>query len=243
MNVKEIEVLNLGQATLVGHFENGSPEWLQAREGVGGSDIGTICGVNNFKTREQLLTEKLDPHFRPEPPSLPMRLGTEFESGIRKLWAEQNSNWLTVYGTGTWQSTKNNAFKANPDGLICWNNDDLGILEIKYSQARELPQSWVYQVNWYLAVLGLQRGIVVQCSGNKFIEHPIVRDQELVSVMFNEAEKYLNEMETRRNAIFFFLFLYLITIRFFTRLKAIPSAVRAAATRSSPAAAASVKCE
>lgn len=201
MNVKEIEVLNLGEATLVGHFENGSPEWLQAREGVGGSDIGTICGVNNFKTRDELLAEKLDPHFRPEPPSLPMRLGTEFEAGIRKLWAERNSGFLAVWETGTWQSTRNAAFKANPDGLIAWANGELGILEIKYSQARELPQSWVYQVNWYLAVLGLHQGIIVQCSGNKFIEHYVGRDETLIKRMFDEAEKYLNEMETRRNGI------------------------------------------
>lgn len=201
MNIKEIEVRNLDKAVIVGHFENGSPEWLQARAGVGGSDIGTICGVNNFKTRAELIAEKLDPDYQAPEPSLPMKLGTAFEDGIRRIWADQNKAFLTVYQTGTWQSTSNPAFKANPDGLIEWANGELGILEIKYSQARELPLSWVYQVNWYLAVLGLTRGIVVQCAGNKFIEHPIQLDEALVSVMFDEAEKYLLEIETRKNGI------------------------------------------
>jgi predicted phage-related endonuclease len=36
-----------------------------------------------------------------------------------------------------------------------------------------MSDAWLYQVNWYLMVLGLRRAVLVQCKGNKFIEFSI----------------------------------------------------------------------
>ena len=201
MNTLEFELQETGHARLIGHFENGSPEWLQARKGVGGSDIGTILGVNKFKTRAELMAEHLDPNHKALEPSLPMKLGTAFEDGIRTIWADIMAPFCTVEETGTWQHVANPEFKANPDGLINFHGGPVAILEIKYSMARELPQSWVCQVNWYMAILGLTHAVIVQCAGNKFIEHNLTLDKDLAERMFDEARNYLTEIESKRNGL------------------------------------------
>lgn len=193
MNEFEIQVEALGKACLIGTFESGSPEWHEARAGIGGSDIGTICGVNRWQTRQQLLESRISPPETISPPSLPMRLGTAFEPSIRRLWAEDNSQWLTVQETGTWQSLENGFWKANPDGFIRWNDGEIGILEIKFSQATDLQESWLYQVNWYLMVLGLRRAVLVQCKGNKFVEYSIEADPHIQAEMRTAAKLFEEE--------------------------------------------------
>jgi putative phage-type endonuclease len=183
MNEIENRVESLNKAFVLGHFENGSEEWLQARDGIGGSDIGTICGINQYKTRQNLLEERLSLTKTVLKPNLPMRLGTAFEPAIRRLWAEDNKQFLTVEETGTWESLENPYWKANPDGLIRWTDGEIGILEIKFSQAPKMPESWLYQVNWYLMLLGLRKAILVQCKGNKFIEHSITANINIQAEM------------------------------------------------------------
>ena len=173
MNEIETRVEALGKAMLIGTYESGSPEWHEARAGIGGSDIGTICGVNRYQTRTELLQSRQNGTQSLIEPNLAMRLGTAFEPAIRRLWLEDNYDWLTVVETGTWQSQENPYWKSNPDGLIRWNDGEIGILEIKNSQAPTMSDAWLYQVNWYLMVLGLRRAVLVQCKGNKFIEFSI----------------------------------------------------------------------
>lgn len=190
MNVIEERIAALGSSTLIGHFENGSPEWLEARSGIGGSDIGTICGVNPYKTAEELIEKRLSDSKTVLTPSLPMRLGTALEPSIRRLWLEDNAAFLDVVETGTWQSTKNPFWKANPDGIIIYKDGTLGILEIKFSQAAKLSDAWLYQVNWYLMLLGLDNAVLVQLRGNRFLEYDIKADKELQNKMRQAARLF-----------------------------------------------------
>ena len=193
MNEIELRVEALGKAMIIGHYESGSPEWLEARSGIGGSDIGTICGVNRYQTREQLLESRLSGSEAVIEPNLAMRLGTAFEPAIRRLWLEDNSQWLSVIETGPWESLENPYWKANPDGLIRWNDGEIGILEIKNSQAPALSDAWLYQVNWYLMVLGLRRAILVQCKGNKFVEYSIEANVNIQAEMRAAAKLFEKE--------------------------------------------------
>jgi putative phage-type endonuclease len=197
MNEIENRVESLGKARLMGRYLSGSPEWHSARHGIGGSTIGTICGVNTYQSRTDAL-ESILGIAPPIVPNIPMRLGTAFEDGIRKVWSEDH--WeLTVYQTGTWQSLENPFWKANPDGIIRDGLGDLSILEIKFSQASEVPKTWIYQVNWYMMILGLSKATIVQCKGNKLIQHDIAADP----VIFDEmrAEAALFEKEVKEDGI------------------------------------------
>ena len=197
-NMNEIEnrIETTGRAILLGHFESGSPEWHEARAGIGGSDIGTICGINRWQTREDLLESAVSGSKGMIEPNLPMRMGTAFEPSIRRLWAEDHPE-LTIVETGTWRSVVNPFWTANPDGIIRDHEGELSILEIKFSQARELPESWVYQVEWYCMVLGLTHATIVQCSGNKLFEHKIKANVFRQLEMQDAAIKYERELRER----------------------------------------------
>ena len=133
MNItQKIEALGFGK--YLGTFEPNSPEWHEARKGIGGSDIGALMGKSPFKSPFQLWAEKTGQLSDEIEPSMPMKLGTAFEPAIRQLFQEENKDWLTVHETGTWQSKENSLLKANPDGIIEWKDGELGVLEIKFTR-------------------------------------------------------------------------------------------------------------
>jgi putative phage-type endonuclease len=176
---QKIEALGFGR--YLGTFKPNSQEWHAAREGVGGSDIGALMGKSPWKSAYQLWAEKTG-HLSDEiKPSMPMKLGTAFEAPIRELFREQNEGWLKVYETGTWQSVANPILKANPDGIIEWEDGKLGVLEIKFTRQYwdELPEHYNLQVQHYLQVLGLERGIVVAVAGGDWKEFEVVWDDSL----------------------------------------------------------------
>lgn len=173
------KIEDLGYAKLIGTYETGTPEWHAARQGISGTDIGAIMGVNPYKSPYTLYMHKTG-QLPPITANTAMRLGTAFEAPIKALWAEDNAGFLTVHDTGTWQSTLDETFKANPDGLIQWANGELGVLEIKYTRFKwdTLPEHYRLQVIWYLWVLGLKRGIVVAVAGGEMIEYPVYLNED-----------------------------------------------------------------
>lgn len=195
MSEIESRIENLGKARLLGHFESGSPEWHEARAGIGGSDIGTICGINQYKTREDLLNERRTGVRDLTPPNMAMRLGTAFEPAIRHLWAEDNWHSYTVTETGTWVSNENPLWKANPDGILKDSNGDLGILEIKNSMLANPARSWIYQVNWYMLTLGLSYAKIVQCKGNRLLTYELEADQSVFDEMRQAAVSFERELQ------------------------------------------------
>jgi predicted phage-related endonuclease len=142
MNSIDQDIEKLGSAKLLGYFEHDSTEWHEARKGVAGSLIGSLMGHNPWRSAYTAYYEYLGELPRDSNgPSLAMRLGTVFEKPIQDLWVAENSEWLSAHNTGTWQSTKNPAFRANPDAFIKWVDGSLGLLEIKFSRnpMNELP--------------------------------------------------------------------------------------------------------
>lgn len=191
------KIESLGNAKLLGTFTNGSPEWHAARAGVGGSDIGVIMGKSPFKSPYTLWAEKSN-LLDDTSSTIPMRLGTALEPAIRAFFQEENKDWLTVHETGTWQSTEFDWMKANPDGIIEWADGSLGVLEIKHSAqyVSEIPESWKYQVLWYLHVLGLKRGVVCAVIGGRYTEFEVVWDETLVLAMLGRVRGFYGLIES-----------------------------------------------
>lgn len=169
-----------GLAKFLGSFESGSPEWHNARKGVGGSDIGVIFHKSQYKSPYRLWAEKTG-RVEDTSSTIPMRLGTALEPAIRDFFAAENQDWLTVHETGTWQSVSDPWMKANPDGIIEWKDGNLGVLEIKHSAVyvTECPESWRLQVLWYLHVLGLERGIICAIIGGRYTEFQVDKTDSL----------------------------------------------------------------
>jgi putative phage-type endonuclease len=187
---QKIEALGFGK--YLGTFEPNSPEWHEARQGIGGSDIGAVMDLNPWKSAYTLWAEKTGLISDQVDPSMPMRLGTAFEAPIRNLFRELNEGWLTVHETGTWQSVANPKLKANPDGIIEWADGKLGILEIKFTRQYwdELPEHYNLQVQHYLEVLGLDKGIVVAVAGGDYKEFEVCKDETLIESIKDAVEAF-----------------------------------------------------
>jgi putative phage-type endonuclease len=171
----------LGFAKYIGTFEPGTREWYQARQGIGGSDVASVMDKNPWKSAYTLFMEKSGKQWKDLPPSIAMQMGTAFEPVIRQLFQDNNSEWLTVHETGTWASIEEPRSVANVDGIIEWADGSLGVLEIKFSRMYwdELPEHYNLQVQHYLSVLGLKRGIVVAVAGGDWKEFEVVWDDSL----------------------------------------------------------------
>jgi putative phage-type endonuclease len=199
MNItQKIEALGFGK--YLGTFEPNSPEWHKARKGIGGSDIGALMGKSPWKSPFQLWAEKTGQLSDEIEPSMPMKLGTAFEPAIRQLFQEENKDWLTVHETGTWQSKKNSLLKANPDGIIEWKDGELGVLEIKFTRQYwvDLPEHYNLQVQHYLQVLGLKRGLVVAVAGGDWREFEVVLDDSLVEDMKTAVQTFYDLVDAKQ---------------------------------------------
>jgi predicted phage-related endonuclease len=188
----------LGFAKYLGTFEPGTPDWHKARRGIGGSDIASVMDKNPWKSAYTLFMEKSGKQWKDLPPSIAMQMGTAFEPVIRQLFADNNSEWLTVHETGTWASIEEPRSVANVDGIIEWSDGSLGVLEIKFSRMYwdQLPEHYNLQVQHYLSVLGLKRGIVVAVAGGDWKEFEVVRDDSLVKEMKSRVEAFYGFLDT-----------------------------------------------
>ena len=188
----------LGFAKYLGTFEPGTPEWHEARKGLGGSDIASVMDMNPWKSAFTLYAEKTGLIENNIEPSIPMQMGTAFEPVIRELFEKNNSEWLKVHETGTWASIEEPRSVANPDGIIEWDDGSLGVLEIKFSRMYwdKLPEHYNLQVQHYLSVLGLKRGVVVAVAGGDWKEFDVVRDDSLIDTMKRRVEAFYGFLDT-----------------------------------------------
>jgi putative phage-type endonuclease len=189
----------LGFAKYLGTFEPNTPEWHNARRGIGGSDIASVMDKNPWKSAFQLWAEKTGQISDDIEPSMPMKLGTAFEPTIRNLFAKENEAWLTVHETGTWQSKENSLLKANVDGIIEWKDGKLGVLEIKFTRQYwdELPEHYNLQVQHYLQVLGLDKGLVVAVAAGDWKEFEVIRDESLIEEMKTRVRAFSDLVEAQ----------------------------------------------
>ena len=194
------QIEQIGKARLLGYFEHDSDEWHEARKGVAGSLVSCLMGHNPWRSAYTAYYEALGLLERESTgPNMAMRLGTAFEQPIIDLWESDNTDWLKVHGTGTWASTKNDRFKANPDGIIEWVDGSLGILEIKFTRnpMNELPVHYYDQVMWYMHTLGIDRGILVAVANGEMVEHEIMYDAEYANKLEAKAVEFLECLDNR----------------------------------------------
>lgn len=170
--MKKWNVTELPSAKLIGEFESGSEAWHELRsQGVGGSQVGAILGVNPWESAFSLWARQLG-LIEPKESSLAMRLGNLFEPVIKEAWLSENPEY-EIYETGTWQSTKPGWewCHANPDGILS-RDGELEILEVKMSRYPwdEVPPHYKAQVLWYMWILGIRKAKLVALFGGNDIQ-------------------------------------------------------------------------
>ena len=168
--------------------------WLSARtKGIGGSDIGAICGVSPFTSARQVYLNKTGQFEDAVKPGADaqerMRWGHLLEPIVADEFARRTGKKLTEVGA-TLAHKDFNWMRANVDRLIV--DDDgkpYGILECKTTgeynneewESGDILLSYVYQLNWYLHILDLTYGaFACLVGGNKFYFYEVFRNDELI---------------------------------------------------------------
>lgn len=203
----------LGSAEFIGLFENGSPDWHAVRaEGVGGSEVGTICGLNKWESAFTLWAKKSGKISDQIPQSEPMEWGSRLESVILDKFVESHSE-LEVWGeAGTWKHNVDDWAHANPDGIYRREDGGYGIIEIKTAAYPDdwqigaqgvlgvssgVPRYYLTQVQHYLRVFGFKEAIVCALfTGNKYREYLVEADEFQQQVDRDQVIKFLAALES-----------------------------------------------
>ena len=192
----------LGNGCLVGTFEAGSPEWHDARtQAIGGSEIGTVLGLNPYASPYQLWAVKTGKVAPEVVNNWSVRFGKAFERPILELWQEENPEW-EVMTTGTYAHVEYPWIVANPDAVARHRQTkELAVIEVKTARYSwgEVPLHYLAQTRWYMHVLGIRRGFVVAVAGWNWESHEITYDQFEEAVLIAAAKRFwgyvVNDLE------------------------------------------------
>lgn len=188
--------------------EDNEEEWLKARNnGVGGSEVGAICGVNNWSSGRQVYFRKIGQFQDETEPNAAakdrMHFGHVLEPVVAQEFELRNPGLHCVEADCTFKSNQFPFLLANVDRFVCDDSGDIvGILECKTANemmndewnAGEVPISYYYQVQHYMFITGIHRGwIACLVGGNKFYVYDIFFDEQLyTSVILPALDHFWN---------------------------------------------------
>lgn len=185
--------------------EDDEEGWLKARtRGIGGSDVGAICGVSPFTSARQIYLNKtgqFQEALKPNDAAKErMHFGHMLEPIVADEYSQRTGNKVVAVNATLVHKDHPWAL-ANVDRLIV--DDDgrpIGVLECKTTseymneewESGEILMSYIYQLNWYLWILGLEKGaFACLVGGNKFYYYDVFRNDELLeNTIIPAAEKF-----------------------------------------------------
>jgi putative phage-type endonuclease len=196
----------LGDAVLVGQFEDGSPEWHEARfKGIGGSEVASILGINSFKSRYILWMEKAGIIPRNEDYNPLFEWGHRLEPVILQKFAEAHPEYAVLPGA-SWRNKDRPFQLANPDGrLLNRETGECEILEVKTSMTgvgwgpgpNDIPAKYVAQVRWYLDTFGWDSAWIIVLIGlGDYREYRIYADPVKTAEMRDSAAAFAYSLQT-----------------------------------------------
>ena len=183
-------------ANLVGVFESGTSDWHEARaDSIGGSEIGTIMGLNPWESAYALMAKKLDLIENPPINNWSVRFGQRFEQPILDLFKEEHPEF-EVFTTGTYSHPKQTFMHANPDALAKANGEWV-IVEVKTSKNYwyEIPPQYIAQVRHYMAVMNVSKAVIVGVVNMSWVEHWIERDEFEEQIIIERASEFYEMMK------------------------------------------------
>lgn len=185
-----ISTLNMDKAT-----------WRQYRKnGIGGSDVGSICGINPYSSPMRVYLDKIG-----EAPEIEenekMYFGNVLEEVVAKEFAKR---------TGKKVKRRNAILKhpehefmiANVDREIVGENS---ILECKTASAylekaweNGIPESYQLQCFHYMAVGGYDRAyIACLIGGSHFVWYTLERDEDMISSIIEIEKDFWSKVVNR----------------------------------------------
>jgi putative phage-type endonuclease len=171
---------NLNGATLIGVFEPGSSAWHEARaDGIGGSEVGTIMGLNPYESAFSLHLKKTGQIPTPELDSFAVWRGNAYEAPLLDYFAKQHPE-LELFTTGTYADKNQSFMHANPDALAQnRNTGEWWIVEVKTARSywdNGVPLHYEAQVLHYMDILDIPRAYVIGDIGSTWHESVMLYD-------------------------------------------------------------------
>lgn len=185
-------------AVWLGDAEHGSDEWHAMRaNGIGGSQIGTIMGLNPWESAFSLWAKRTGQIPDPPVDNYAVKLGHAFEEPILHIWAQENPDWM-VHRTGTWAHPRFPFLHANPDAMA--RHRETGewmVIEVKTARSYwdEVPPAYRAQVVHYMDVMGVKRGLIVGVAGWNWEVHDIDYDEFEVEAQRSHAQRFWEHLE------------------------------------------------
>ena len=174
-------------------------EWLRYRtQGIGGSDVSIIAGINPFKSVYQLWLEKIGEIEPEQADSESAHFGTILEPIVRREFMQRTG--LKVRQKNMLLQSEEYPFMlANVDGVINENGEKV-IFEAKTASSYKqeiweegVPAEYILQVEHYMFVTGARKTYVAALvGGNHFYCHTVERDDDMIKKII-AMEKYFWE--------------------------------------------------
>jgi putative phage-type endonuclease len=172
---------------------------LNREKVIGSSDIGTIMGVNPYKTKFELWCEKTG---KIEPKDLSnndaVHFGTILEDIVAQEYARRN-NCSVRKAPKVYTHTEYPYLVAHADRLITGTNKGL---ECKTTSEfnkdkwkdSDIPESYILQCQWLMGLSHKKEwDIAVLIGGNKYKDKTIKFDEDLFDLMVKAAVKFMEE--------------------------------------------------
>ena len=183
-------------AVFLAKLENGSPEWLTLRgTGIGGSEVGTILGLNPWESPFTLWAKKTARIDAQIPTNEAMEWGNRLEPVVLDKFTENHPEFEVLRDVGTWHHKDRPWHIANPDAVYR-EGDTFGIIEVKTAQYEDawadgVPRHYEAQVQHYLDAFGFSTAfVVVLFHGNRYREYEVLADPNAQAVALEKVTAF-----------------------------------------------------
>jgi len=174
-------------------------KWLELRRrGIGGSDIGAILGLNQYKTPLTVWMEKRG-LANPQESNVHIEFGNRMEPVLRK-WAQDDIGGdVTVLSSPyLYEDPDCNFLIANIDGVVLKGEELYAGLELKTAgdwqakwwKGEEVPDSYYAQTQHYMGVTRLPLWIIGALVGKEFFTREVPRNDEFIAEAKRRAVEF-----------------------------------------------------
>jgi putative phage-type endonuclease len=209
----------LDNVEIISMWDKSQDEWLAARTRIGGSDIGSLAGLNPYASPFSVFVDKV--HGSSFSGNAATELGNHLEAPVGEIYAKE-TNSAVVDWPVLFRATDNSYAAANVDRFIVdespefpagkvtrWESLEVppglqAVLEIKtgalaspgkpyewFEGGESVPLSYAAQGLWYLSVTGLPRvEFGALIGGHGFITRTLHRDEQLIADLKSIAESF-----------------------------------------------------
>ena len=185
-------------------MQDNKEKWLKERKTyIGGSDLGSILGINNFRTALDVYFEKTSEGIVEESTNDAAYWGTVLEEVVAAEYAKR-TGFKIEKPAGLIRHNEYPFIACNLDYWVIDNEGNSHILECKTANqmkvtcwgeegTNQIPESYLYQVAYYAAITGANRvDIAVLIGGQDFRIYRYDKDEVMESKLLRVARKFWN---------------------------------------------------